>query len=143
LAANLDLLVKRGVTAVREIAASPARWAGASLSPRQLRYGLWGFPLAHTLPADGSVSGLQRRLLTGRQAAEAGRGGCVLHVGIEMGGLVAGDRGAWRAMEKGLRHLARLRAEEGVRVECLRTVAARLSAVPIAAPQQSILRRAA
>jgi hypothetical protein len=140
---HYDLLVNRGITAVRNTVATGSGRGGFQRVPRQLRYGLWGFPVAHTLPGDGLVSGVESRLASGASVGGPARSALVFHVSVELARLTAGDRHAWRVLQKSLRRLARLRTEQGVRIESLRSLTARLSAVPAAIPQRSILRRAA
>jgi hypothetical protein len=140
---NYDLLVKRGISALRNTTAPKPSSDGSARVPRQLRYGLWGYPIAHTLPSGGLVSGIEKRLLADADDPSAVRQIRVFHVSVEVAQLSSGDRAAWRVLEKSLRRIARLRTECGVRIESLRTLTARLSTVPVAAPQRSILRRAA
>lgn len=144
LAGNYDLVVKRGITSVRAITSGHRTGSRSQCVPRPLRYGLWEYPVACSLPADRS---LMSRRMGGSRAVRRRRSGTswhgVLHVAIDVSRLTAGDRWIWRTLDKSLRLLGRWRAEGGVRIEPLRTVTARLASVPAAAPQRSILRRAA
>lgn len=143
LAGNHDLLVKRGITSVRGISAAGHRWGPGSGGPRQLRYGLWEYcvsrPSLHERPL------VPRRVFgsfaVGHRAAAAASPR-VLHLSLEASRLT-GNRSAWRNVERSLRLLARLRNSEGLHVEPLHNVTVRLVSVPAAAPQRSILRRAA
>jgi hypothetical protein len=143
LAGNHDLLFKRGIRGVRGVSASHPGKAARFSGPCPLRYGLWDLPVAHTLPAERALArgAIDRLLACGHYAPFVRhRTG---HVSVEIARLVPADRGTWRALEKGLRYLVRLRDEDGVSLETLATWTARLNAVPAAAPQRSILSRAA
>jgi hypothetical protein len=140
-AGNYDLLVKRGITSVRRITLAGSRHSGGWSAPRQLRYGLWEYGLCHTsIPlAPRRVDGL---LESGDRASAAGPAR-VFHLALDMLQQAAGSRGAWRNLERTLRLVARLRKSEGLCIETLRDATLRLAAVAPAAPQRSILRRAA
>jgi hypothetical protein len=141
---NYDLLVKHEISGVRAPAATPSRWGSPPVTPRQLRYGLWEFPVSHMLSGSRSLTpGALYRLVASSERTMAAQRERAVHLGIDLAQLMAGDRGAWRGLDRRLRLLVRLRAEADVRIETLRALTVRLAAVPAAAPQRSILRRAA
>jgi hypothetical protein len=140
---NLDLLLKCGISALRNTTDAVSRSDSSARLPRQLRYGLWGFPVAHTLPSNGLVSGIEKMLVGNPLDQKWARQARVFHVSVELARLSSGDRAAWRVVEKSLRRMAKLQMECGVRIESLRSLTARLSSVRVASPQRSILRRAA
>jgi hypothetical protein len=142
-AGNYDLLVKRGITSLRRISAGGNRRGGAWSGPRQLRYGLWEYGVCHASPERPLVPRRIHGLLTSGDRAVSAGSTCVFHLSLETSQMADGNRWTWRNIERTLRLVARLRNNEGLRVEPLRKATGHLVAVPAAAPQRSILRRAA
>ena len=136
---DLDLVVKQGVRAVAGVGTA-ARRAGA-VSARALHYGVWELPTACRLPlAGGWFAGSVGSV--GRAMSRAGRAGAMFHLVVDAPAVEQEGSHAEHAVERLWTHAAALRDRGLVRVETLGGAAARLSDVPEAAPQRSILCRA-
>jgi hypothetical protein len=136
---QIDLVVKQNITAVAgyEIATTSQR----PTAPRALHYGVWELPISERLP-------LQVRRWLGNKWAfwkqirrftkEAG----TYHLMIDAPALADGGRSSEALVSSLAKWLSLLRDRGIVRIETLRSTAARLAAVPAGRPQRSILRAA-
>jgi len=140
---HADLLLKRGVTAVRggtSHAGGPAwpRWLGgrtpqaAANEPRSIRYGLWEFRPDVTLPAAGR--GARRRI---ELASESGT---TCQVSVDAAALAAEGRSGAAALDALLLAVDNRRAEGTLAVGTLADAARRLLRPRTLTAAQSILR---
>jgi hypothetical protein len=137
---HIDLVVKQHITAVAGLTAEKGEQP--SFETRALHYGVWEVPISTTLPLRatwfGSGTGKLWRTIR-RTANEAG----TLHLLIDASAIAASNRGDESAVRWLMHRAATLRDRGLIRFETLRTMAARLSDVPVASPQRSILRQVA
>jgi hypothetical protein len=134
---HIDLVVKQHITAVAGIELATA--IQRSTAPRALHYGVWELPISERLPLRtkrlfGNHWGFWKQIR--RITREAG----TIHLLIDAPALTDGGRSAEAVVTSLARRIALLRDRGIVRVETLRTAAARLADVPIGRPQRSILR---
>jgi hypothetical protein len=137
---HIDLVVKHQITAVAGLNEPVA--SRKFTEPRALHYGVWEVPATTALPLPGTwfSSGkwsLWRSIR--RTAKEAG----LFHLLIDAAAIAALGRREESINNWLVRRISTLRDRGLVRVETLRTTAARLSDVPAVSPQRSILRSVA
>lgn len=136
---DIDLVLKQRIRAVAGVGNSAA--AGGLPGPRALHYGVWQLPINCRLP-------VRRRWFSAggtavlRAIRRAARTGATYHLAIDVPALEQEGSRAEDTVVWLLGQAAELRDRGLVRIETLGEVAARLSDVPIASPQRSILRRA-
>lgn len=139
-AEHVDLVVKQGIRAV--VATGKAAQRHVTAGPRALHYGVWEFSITERLPLGSSwLPGSGWKL--SRAIHRAAREAATIHVIIDASALEKVGRSATNTIERLLRRVAKLRDRGLVQVETLGTAAARLSDLPAATPQRSILRSAA
>lgn len=134
---HIDLVVKQQITAVAGLATTSGSRSVAE--PRALHYGVWELPVATKLPMEsGWFSSAKRSAWRSiqRAAADASES----HLMIDAAAIASAGRGEEAIVVWLMDHVATLRDRGIVRVETMRTTAARLSDVPAVAPQRSILR---
>jgi hypothetical protein len=134
---HIDLVVKQGITAVAGMKAPPDNQQVGE--PRALHYGVWELPVIASLPLKSSWFGSNKRSVwrsIRRIATDAG----TYHLLIDAAAIAASGRSALAEVGWLCDRVATLRERGIMRVETLRTTAARLSAVPAVSPQRSILR---
>ena len=138
---HIDLVVKHGIRAV--VATSDAtRQRASSLAPRALHYGVWEFAVSQRLPIQSTwlaAGGMRLQRRVSRSAAEA----ATVHLQLDAPALAEAGRAAMTTLARLARQIAKLRDRGLLHVETLGAAAARLSVVPTATPQRSILRLAA
>lgn len=137
---HIDLVVKQRITAISAVPAQPSSRQVAA--PRALHYGVWELPTTGVLPlcstwfSSGSWS-------TWRQIRRSVGDAATYHLMIDAPAIAVAGRRAEKTVAWLMRHVAELRDRGLLRVETLRSAAARLADVPARSPQKSILRRAA
>lgn len=133
---NIDLVVKQGITAVVRM----QHTVTATLAePRALHYGVWDLPISACLPLEIDWFGSNKRAVwrsIRRAASDAG----TFHLLIDAAAIAASGRRERATVKWLVDRLATLRDRGLIRVETLRRTANRLSSVPTASPQRSILR---
>ncbi len=139
-AEHIDLVVKNGIQAVVVTKEEPGK-RPATHGPRALHYGVWEFSATSRLPLrstwlPGSAWKLSRKL------RRAGKDASTVHLLIDVSAIEAAGRSATQNIEWLMRRVARLRDRGLLQVDNLATAAARLSELPAATPQRSILRKA-
>ena len=140
-AEHIDLVVKHGICAVVATAGETTKRPAAT-GVRALHYGVWEFTATERLPRrtswlTGSGWWLYRAVRRAAQRADT------FHLVIDAAAVETAGRSATRSIERLLRQVAKLRQRELVKVETLSAAAKRLSDLPAAKPQRSILRTAA
>jgi hypothetical protein len=143
-ARHIDLVVKHQISAISGVA-PPAGSNRQSPVPRAVHYGVWELPVTGRMPIDaGRILPLAwshwkvwRRIRCDLAAAAN------YHLMIDAPALAEKGPAEVQAVGRLMRRVADLRSRGLVRIETLGAAAQRLSAVPAASPQQSILRRAA
>jgi hypothetical protein len=137
---DVDLIVKQHITAVAGLEGMALAGTAVS-SPRALHFGVWEIPVTGKLPSRaGWFSSAGRS--TWRRVRDAAKDSALIHLMIDAPSLCDDFSGQkWIAWL--MRRIANLRDRGLVRIETLRATAARLSDVPVAKPQRSILRSAA
>ncbi len=138
---HIDLVVKQGIRAVVETSDGiPNRQATAV--PRALHYGVWEFSATQRLPLRSAwLPGRTRRLF--QSIRRAANDAATVHLLIDASALEEVGQSATNSIEWLLCRVATLRDRGLVKVETVGAAAARISDLPAATPQQSILRRAA
>jgi hypothetical protein len=134
---HIDLVVKQHITAVAGLNEPAA--ARKSVEPRALHYGVWELPVAGNLPLKATWFSSGKRALwrqIQRTAADAGS----FHLLVDAASMAVAKRSDEATVQWLVRRVATLRDRGLIRVEALRQTAARLSNIPSAAPQRSILR---
>lgn len=140
-AEHIDLVVKHGISAVVATSGEAAKRA-ATGNVRALHYGVWEFTATERLPLRTSwLTGSGWRLY--RTMRRAARQAGTVHIVVDAAAVEAAGRSATRGIERLLKRVARLQQRELVNVETLGAAAKRLSDLPVAKPQRSILRSAA
>ena len=143
---DLDLLLARGITAIRGPAvdtATEARRIGARrIGPRPARHGIWQAPTAWMLPPRGawwllSAWGVRREI---QRAASAGS---LLHLEVSAPRLIELGEPAAQIVENLIAALARQRDQGQLQVLTLAAIAGEALSLRAAAPSHSILRPAA
>jgi hypothetical protein len=137
---HIDLVVKSGIQAVvdsqQNANARPTR-----PSPRALHYGVWEFSATNRLPLRSSwLPGSNWKLA--RNLRRAGKDAATIHLVIDVPAIEVAGYTATQRVEWIMRRVAKLRDRGVLQVETLGTAAARLSDLPAAKPQRSILRQA-
>jgi hypothetical protein len=133
---HIDLVVKQHITAVAGL--NEADLPRMGIEPRALHYGVWELPLTGSLPLKATWFGSGRRALwrrIERTIADAGS----FHLLVDAGAMTA-KRNDEATVKWLVKRVAALRDRGLIRVEAMRQTAARLSDIPAAAPQRSILR---
>lgn len=139
-AEHIDLVVKHGISAVVATTSETAKRQTAS-GPRALHYGVWEFSATERLPLRSSwLPGSGWKLF--RRIRRAALDAATIHVVIDASAVEEVGRSATNPLERLMRRVAKLRDRGLVQVETLGVAAARLSDLPAATPQRSILRRA-
>jgi hypothetical protein len=141
IAEHIDLVVKQGIRAVVETTGDSSK-RQLTTGPRALHYGVWEFSATERLPLrstwlPGGGWKLFRKIR--RAASEA----ATIHVVIDASAVEEIGRSAINTIERLMQRVAKLRDRGLVQVETLGAAAARLSDLPVATPQRSILRRSA
>jgi hypothetical protein len=137
---HIDLVVKQQITAVSgfELPESGRN----SLSPRALHFGVWELPLSENLPPTTTRFWGGKRTTWGR-IRRATREASTYHLRIDAIAMAETGTSAEKSFAWLARRISLLRDRGLIRVETLRTMSARLSDVPVARSQRSILRAAA
>jgi hypothetical protein len=138
---HLDLVIKQRISAISGVERPTLPNRGSS-SPRALHYGVWEVPVCETLPLRPRWWFSGKRSLFGQIRAEARTGGA-FHLEVDTSAMVREGRAALSVFEWLVQHVAELRKRGMISVETLGQAAERLSTVPAASPQHSILRQAA
>lgn len=137
---HIDLVVKHGLRAVVD-SAVPSASRQTSRGPRALHYGVWEFSAMERLPLPASwLPGSTWRLA--RSIRRAGHVAGTAHLVIDASAVEEVGRSAVSAIDWLMRRVAVLRDRGLVQVETLSAAADRLSNLPAATPQRSILRAA-
>ena len=140
---HLDLLVKRGITAVRPGQGGAARSAKLP-QPGPLRYGVWAIPAAAVLPAAtrwfgaGIVTHAAQRAIDRAVAYSA-----TLHLAIDGPRMLERPEAGLKLLESMLRHASQRREEGRLELQTLAAAASTLSQLGCVIPLRSILRPAA
>jgi hypothetical protein len=138
---DIDLVVKHKLSAVAGIAMPPhSGWRLAP--PLALHYGVWELPLNGRLPMQTSWLQSARRILW-RRIRRTARDAATFHLLIDAPALESEGYRARKSIAWLMRRVSEFRERGLLRVQTLGRAAARLSDVPAAAPQRSILRVAA
>jgi hypothetical protein len=137
---HIDLVIKQRISAIAGVAAPESN--RRLEMPRALHYGVWAFPISATLPLRSRWWFSGRRSMF-RQIRTAAQAAAVFHLVVDAPAMVQEGRTAFATLEWLMRRVAELRTRGLMCVETLGQASARLSAVPAATPQQSILRQAA
>jgi hypothetical protein len=140
IAEHVDLVVKHGIHAVvGGNCAADGRFQ--TTAPHALHYGVWEFSTTGRLPVRASwLSGATRKLI--RQIRRAADEAATIHLVIDAPAIEE-DEAAMKGVTRLVREIAQLRERGLLKAETLGAAAARLSALPVATPQRSILRHAA
>jgi hypothetical protein len=141
IAEHIDLVVKHGIRAVvatmGETASRPSP-TGA----RSLHYGVWEFAATERLPLRSSwLMGAGWKL--SRTIRRTAHDTSTLHLVIDAAAVETAGGSAIRSIERISRRIAKLRDRSLLQVETIGAAAERMSELPVATPQRSILRRAA
>lgn len=138
---HIDLVIKQRISAIAGVEVAPSANRSWAL-PRALNYGVWEIPVSGSLPLRSRwwFSGKRFVLRQIRAAAEAAG---IYHLVVDAPTMVEEGRGAKATLEWLVRRVAELRDRGIIGTETLGQTAGRLSAVPNATPQHSILRKAA
>ena len=137
---HIDLVVKQQITAV---AGCPMVGGERNSSaPRALHYGVWEMPISQRLPLESKWIFAGKRA-TWAQIRRTSREAGIFHLAIDAAEVAQSGRRAEKTFAWLARRIAVLRDRGLVRVETLRSMAARLADVPAVKPQRSILRAAA
>lgn len=137
---HIDLVVKQRITAVAGFQMPESSRHVAP--PRALHYGVWELPLSERLPLQ------PKRIFGGKwttwgKIRRASREAGTYHLVIDAPALTESGRHAEQTVAWLARRISLLRDRGMIRVETLRSMAARLADVPVVRPQRSILRAAA
>jgi hypothetical protein len=141
IAEHVDLVVKHGIRAVvGGNGAVDCRFQATT--PHALHYGVWEFSTTGRLPLRTTwLSGGTRKLI--RQIRRSANEAATIHLLIDAPALEHEGATAMKGVARLVREIAQLRERGLVKAETLGAAAARLSDLPIATPQRSILRHAA
>jgi len=140
-AEHIDLVVKHGIRAVVSTNSEMSQRSTSS-GPRAMHYGVWEFAATERLPLRSTwLPGSGWKLF--RSIRRAAQNSATVHLVIDAPAVEQAGRAPIQAIERLLRRIAKLRDRGLVQVETLGTAAERLSDLPTAKPQRSILRRAA
>jgi hypothetical protein len=138
---DIDLIVKHRISAVAGIEVPPQSGQQLAL-PRALHYGVWEMPTSGKLPMRSSWLWSAGRILW-RQIRRAASDAATFHLVIDVPAVEEEGSRAETSITWLMRRVAELRDRGLLHIETLATAAARLSDVPTALPQRSILRGAA
>jgi hypothetical protein len=138
---HVDLIVKHDIRAVVAVDGEPG--AGREIAtPTVLHYGVWQFAVTSQLPRPAAWSPLGRWKFQ-RSLGRAARDASTIHWVIDASELAQQGRSAMQSLIGLLQQVTQLRDRGLLRIETLGAAAARLSELPAARPQRSILRPAA
>lgn len=138
-AEHIDLVVKQGIRAVVETVGEGQK--RQSTAPRALHYGVWEFAATARLPLQSSwLPGGTWKL--SRRIRRAANDLATVHLMINASAVEEAGRSATKTIDWLMCRVAKLRDRGLVQVETLGAAAARLSDLPVATPQRSILQRA-
>jgi hypothetical protein len=138
---DIDLVVKQQITAISGVDAIP-NTPPRTPSPRALHFGVWEIPVSARLPAP-AVWFSNGGWATWRRLRAAAKDAVFFHLLIDAPSACEEGRTAQKAVTWLMSRVAALRDRGLLRVETLGAAAERLSDVPTARPQRSILHRAA
>jgi hypothetical protein len=143
-ARHIDLVVKQQITAISGVAPPPGA-SRQSPVPRAIHYGVWEQPVTERMPVDAGriLPGAWTHWRMWRRIRRDALAAATYHLMIDAPALAEKGPSAVKAVGRLMRRVADLRTRGLVSIETLGAAAERLSAVPAASPQQSILRRAA
>ena len=136
---HIDLVVKQGVTAVlplSPVAHNPTQ----TTVPKSLHYGLWEFATSGQLPL---MSGWRAGHKLQKGIRRAANEGSTFQLFVDLPAIAQQGTAAEKTTFKVLQQIAALRRRGIIEVETVAAAAHRLSEVPAATPQRSILRIAA
>ena len=137
---HIDLVVKQRITAVAGFQSADS--VRPVVSPRALHYGVWEIPVTENLPlATKRIFG--GKWTTASRIRRFTREAGTYHLFIDVPALAASGSQAEKLIAWVARRVSLLRDRGLIRIETLRTMAARLADVPVVRPQRSILRAAA
>jgi hypothetical protein len=137
---HIDLVVKQGIRAVVGTEAESFQ-RPTTTGPRALHYGVWEFAATERLPLKSTwMPGGSWKLF--RRVRRAAHEASTVHLMIDAAAVEEVGETATRSIEWLLCRVAKLRDRGLVEVETLSAAATRLSDLPVATPQKSILRRA-
>lgn len=138
---DIDLIVKHRISAVVGIEV-PLHTGQHLAIPRALHYGVWEMPISGKHPMRSSWLWSAGRILW-RQIRRAASDASTFHLVVDVPAVEEeGDR-AEHSITWLMRRVAEMRDRGMLQIETLASAAARLSDVPTALPQRSILRSAA
>jgi hypothetical protein len=141
IAEHVDLVVKHGIHAVVGVN-SEENGRSQSIVPHALHYGVWEFATTTRLPLRATwLSGAARKSI--RSIRRAAREMATMHLLIDAAALEQDGPAAMNSVARLIREIGHLRERGLIRVETLGAAATRLSDLPVATPQRSILRLAA
>ncbi|HEX2477392.1 MAG TPA: hypothetical protein VHK01_21730 [Lacipirellulaceae bacterium] len=138
---HIDLVIKQRISAIAGVKEASSANRPMAL-PRARHYGVWEIPVSGSLPLRSHWWFCGKRFVL-RQIRTAAHAAAVFHLVVDAPAMVQEGRGATATLAWFVRRVAELRDRGLIGVETLGETAARLSAVPSATPQHSILRRAA
>jgi hypothetical protein len=136
---HIDLVVKQQLSAT--VACEPPDAKGKLRTPVALHYGVWEFPADSILPVAAKWYAAPGWSLW-RRISRTARDAATFHVVVDAPAMSEDSGRSERILAWLMRRVATLRDRGLVRVETLRSAAARLSDVPAVKPQRSILRAA-
>lgn len=136
---DIDLIVKQGLHAVAGIGTGAGR--RALPLPTALHYDVWQIPVTRRLPMPARWFSSSERTVS-RGIRRAARDGATYHLVIDAPAVEREGPHSIQTVETLIRAAALLRDRGLIQNETLGTAAARLSDVPAASPQRSILRQA-
>jgi hypothetical protein len=140
IAEHVDLVVKHGIHAV--IGGNAAESRFQTTAPHALHYGVWEFSTTARLPLHTTwLSGGTRKLI--RQVRRSADEAATIHLLIDAPALEQQGASAMKGISRIVREIAQLRERGLLKAETLGAAATRLSDLPVAKPQRSILRHAA
>jgi hypothetical protein len=138
---HIDLVVKQQIAAIA--AAGPDIHGILPRStPRAMHYGVWEIPVTDRLPRR-SLWIFEGGWSVRRKISRAARDAATFHLSIDAPALSEQGRRAEKSVSWLAGRIAKLRDRGLIKIETLGRAAARLSALPAATPQRSILHRAA
>jgi hypothetical protein len=138
---HIDLAIKHRISAIAGVEEAYSVIPPKAL-PRALHYGVWEIPVSGSLPLRSRWWFSGKRFVF-RQIRVAAHAAAIFHLVVDAPTMVREGRGATAALAWLVRRVAELRDRGLIATETLGQTAARLSAVPSAKPQHSILRKAA
>ena len=139
IAEHIDLVVKQDIRAVVDVPVAAVERTRPSHA-QALHYGVWEFAASQRLPMESSWLFTRWKLY--RSIRRAARQTATFHVVIDAAAIEQQGPWAIATIARMARHIGLLRNRGLLRVETLGTAAARLSDLPAATPQRSILRAA-